>query len=96
MRDIYSQLFFYSGNFRYAGLLRTLKFKHMITTTRDDKDHPESVCFTIMKDNWCSSYTWSFTMLNSLDDETLLYTVDEKVLGMINDISQRILDETKL
>lgn len=93
MRDVYSELFFYSGNFRYANLLRIFKIKHMVTTS-GDVENPESVCLTLIKNDWTTSYTWSFTMLNSLDDETLLYTVDEQVLRMINEICQRILDET--
>lgn len=87
-REIFQEVFG-DGEFRYSSLFRMLKIKHIIA--RSD----ESVCMTIMKNNYHSSYTWSYVMMNSMDDETIRFMVDTQVLKMIEDICQRILDETK-
>lgn len=80
---------------RYETLFRILKLKHIVSVD-GNSDVPESVCLTIMKGNYCESRTWSFTMLDSLDDDTLAYVIDAEVIRLITTICERILDETKL
>lgn len=87
-REIFQEVFG-DGEFRYSSIFRMLEIKHIIA--RSD----ESVCMTIMKNNYHSSHTWSYTMMDNMDEETIRFMVDTQVLKMIEDICQRILDETK-
>ncbi|UIW12365.1 MAG: hypothetical protein [Enterobacter phage ENC20] len=86
---------YFGANPRYSHLLRMLGMKYIISTS-DEAGEPSAVCLTIMKGAWHSSRTWSFFMLDTLDDDTLSYSIDSSVVQLITELCERILNETKL
>ena len=97
MRKIYTELF--GENFRYATLLKILGFEYIIAFSGKEfpeaKSNPESVCITLTKNNWHSSHTWSFAMMEYMDDDTIRAMVDLQIMDLITKICERILNETK-
>lgn len=74
----------------YLPLLTMFGIDHIVSKCND------SVCLTFAKDDWYSSRTFSLSMLDTLDDDTLSYSIEVELVNMVAELSERILNETKL
>lgn len=74
----------------YLPLLKMFGIEYIVSKSDD------SVCLTFIKSNWHSSRTFSFVMLDALDDDTLSYALEVELVNMVAELSEGILSETKL
>lgn len=74
---------------RYKPMLNALMLDRIIAV------NDESVCLTITKHDWHITHVWSMVMLDTLDDDTLKFSIDTHIIAMIAELCERILNETQ-
>ena len=81
---------------RYKALYKMFGLDVIVAVQQDSHNEYVSLGFTLIKDNYHETKVWTYTVLNSMDEDSVIYCFDSTITNMISDISQRIIDETQI